>query len=428
MGDAKSEASRFSYVAVAAKSIPTAVRILFLLFVFTLPFEATDLGFMTGSVSIPKIAGFLFFTCYFFYHNGLFSKRSFPPISAAMCWFLAFLAVYAANGVFLGSTEYLWAAVGSLFQLTQLIVMFWVASDLLKDDKTARSALLAFTIAASFFAIAIVLKVPGFYVELAQGRETAMGENPNAVAANSALAIVIILGLLLYTSHKKLFLVILSLPLFGAMVLSGSRGGVLAFVIGSAIYLLPYRRSKRVLTAIVFATFAISAVVYFVAKNSDFLERWEQTYYEGNLAGRENIFPIASEMILERPLLGWQPVNSGYELGRRFGGISIWREGDAHNLYLAVLLEVGVFGATPFFIGIWWCARSAWRARRGRLGLLPLALLFTVLAGSMSGTSLFAKLLWLILALSLAAGPAMPRQLEKQFPALLSRRSIKSVR
>src|SRR5438874_5006719 len=94
------------YVAVAAKSVPRAVRLLFLAFVFTLPFETMDLGFMAGSVSLPKIAGFLLFASYFFHHHGLFSKRSFPPIPPAMWWFLAFLAIDAMNGILLGPTEY----------------------------------------------------------------------------------------------------------------------------------------------------------------------------------------------------------------------------------------------------------------------------------------------------------------------------------
>jgi len=425
------DASRnFDYIAVAAKSVPLAVRVLFLVFVFTLPFEATDLGFMTGMVSIAKIAGFLFFMCYFFYHNSLFSKRSFPPIPAAMWWFLTFLAVDAVNGILLGPTEYLMDVVASVFQLTQLIVMFWIGSDLLKDDKTARGVLLAYTIAASLFAIGMVLKVPGFYVELAQGRESGIGENPNGVAANSAVAILIILGFLLYTSQRKLLLVLLSIPLFGALVLSGSRGGVLAFFIGSAIYLLPYRRSKRVLMAIVFAAFAISSVVYLVVKNSDFRGRWEETYYEGNLAGRDEIFSVAWEMILERPLLGWQPVNSFWELGRRIGGEWTWRGRDSHNLYLTLLLEAGVFGATPFFIGLWWCARSAWRARGGRLGLLPLALLLTVLAVAMSGNVLTWKPLWLIFGLTLAAeaGLANASHFRRRVPVVLVGRRSQSVR
>ena len=306
------------------------------------------------------------------------------------------------------------------------MVMLWVCSDLLKDERTARSVLLAYAIAVALFALGIVFKVPGFYAEGAEGRESGMGENPNAVAANSAIALVIILGLFLSASYRKLFLIILSLPLFAAVVLSGSRGGVLAFLIGGMVYLIPYRRSKRVLGAIFIATLAISAVVYFVATNSDFLERWNQTYYEGSLAGREKIFPAATEMILERPLLGWQPVDWYYELGRRIGGpyFSIGR--DVHNLYLGVLLQVGVLGAIPFFIGLWLCGRSAWRARLGNLGLLPLALLATDLTGGMSGTGLVVKSHWLILALTLAAAPAVRDELRHRFPVLLVNRSSKA--
>ena len=133
-------------------------------------------------------------------------------------------------------------------------------------------------------------------------------------------------------------------------MLSGSRGGVLAFLMGGMVYLFPYRRSKRVLTAIFIVTLAISAVVYFVATNSDFLERWNRTYYEGSLEGREIIFSAAIEMILEQPILGWQPVDYYYELGRRIGGPYFSTGRDVHNLFLTVLLQVGVIGAIPFLL------------------------------------------------------------------------------
>lgn len=400
--DATHRESRYRYFVMPAKSVPRAVRILFALFAFTLPFEAMQLGSMTGMVSLPKLAGLLFFIGYLLYYNGLFSSRSLPPIPAAMWWFVAFLAVDAVNGIVFGPSEYLRDLIGAMFQLTQLIVLCWIGSDLLKDDKTSRTVLLAYTAAACLFAAGVVFKVPGFYVELAEGRESGMGQDPNAVAGNSATAIVIILGFVLYTSQRRLWLMLASVPLFGALVFSGSRGEVLAFVVGSAIYLLPYRRSKRVLAAVLLATLAIAAVIYFIAQNSDFLERWEKTYYEGDLAGREDIFPAAGEMIRERPIVGWQSVNWVYELGRRVGGVWTWRGRDAHNLYLAVLLETGLLGAVPFFIGLWWCTRAAWRARHGPLGLMPLGLLFTLLVGGMSLTPLYSKVPWLILALTLA--------------------------
>jgi O-antigen ligase len=416
--------SRPAYVVISSIPCPTTVRWSLAIFVSTLPFEHLGWAFMDGSVSIAKLAGFLFFGFYLLHHVSPFGKRSLPRIPTAMWWFLVFLAIYTVNGGLLGSAEYRGDFVSSLFQLVQLIVMLWLCSDLLKDERTARGVLLAYTIAAAVFALGILFQVPGFYVEGAEGRASAMGENPNAIAGHSANAIIIILGLFLYTSyrytfHGKLFLIILSLPLFAAIASSGSRGGVLAFLMGGMVYLFPYRRSKRVLTAVFIATLAISATVYFVATNSDFLERWNQTYYEGSLAGREDIFAAAAEMISEQPMLGWQPVDSYYELGRRMGGLYFSNGRDVHNLYLGVLLQVGVIGAIPFFIGLWLCGRSAWRARLGNLQLLPLALLVTTLAASMSGTGLVSKSQWLIFALTLAAVPPDRGELGRRFPARL---------
>ena len=261
---------------------PAVVRWLFLLFVFTFPFEQMT---VVADFSITKLAGFVFFVCYFFCYGSPLARRPFPPMPRAMRWFLVFIAIDGANGLLLGPPEYLMSVLATLFQLTQLAIMLWIGSDLLKDDKMARSVLLAYSIAASLFAAGIVFKVPGFYDELGEGREAAMGQNPNAVAANSAIAIVIIIGFLLSVLRRRLPLMLLSLPLFGAIVVSGSRGGVLAFVIGSMVYLLPYRRAQRTLAAGFLAIVAITTVVYLVAKNSDFAERWEQTYYESSLGG-----------------------------------------------------------------------------------------------------------------------------------------------
>ena len=80
-----------------------------------------------------------------------------------------------------------------------------------------------------------------------------------------------------------------------------------------------------------------------------------------------------------------------------------WLEGMRTIFLLAVLLEVGIIGAIPYLVGLWLCAQSAWRARVGGLGLLPLALLSTVLACGMSGNILRWKTQWLVSALALAS-------------------------
>jgi O-antigen ligase len=57
--------------------------------------------------------------------------------------------------------------------------------------------------------------------------------------------------------------------------------------------------------AVGLGTVLLGATLYRVASTPEFVERWLESYYEGNLAGREYIFASAAEMILEKPLYGW---------------------------------------------------------------------------------------------------------------------------
>jgi O-antigen ligase len=406
----------FTYVAVPAKNIPIALRMSLLLFTFTFPFGAMDLGFMSGSLSMPKLSGFLFFAFYFLYYGPFSSKRTFPRPSRAMWWFLGYVAVFVANGLFVGE-EFVGAFFTLGFTLVQLAVFFWIASDLLKDEKLARSVLLGYSIASALLAVGIILQVPGFY-EQEQGRATAFGDDPNEVAGYMAISAVTTIGLYLYGSYRhflsKILVLVLTLALLVVMVKTGSRGVAAGFMIGGLVYLLPYWRSKRTLTAIILASSAMFAVASMIASNPEVLERWRHSYYEGSSSGRDEILAVTAEMISERPIFGWQPVNFNYEIGRRLGGDWASRARDVHNLFLSVLAEVGVLGAIPFFVGLWLCVRSAWRARSGNLGLLPMALVITALVIGMSYTYLTSKTTWLIWALAVAAASGARTELQNR--------------
>jgi O-antigen ligase len=157
-----------------------------------------------------------------------------------------------------------------------------------------------------------------------------------------------------------------------------------------------------------------TAVLFLVVNNSVSSSRWEMAF-EGNVAGRDKIADEAIDMVIERPFFGWNPT-FGEELGRRLG--LLWEGKDAHNLYLHLLLEVGVVGAFPFFRALWLCGRTAWGARQGALGLLPLALLITTLIGNFARTDLTRKHFWLALAIAAASGPIVSRkaQAARTFP------------
>lgn len=404
--------ANFTYIAIPVAGIPIAVRWSFVLFICTLPFESIELPGLTESVA--KLSGLLFFAFYFLYYGPLSTKRSFPWPSRAMWWFLGYIVVAVLNGLFLDD-EFMGDFLTHCFQLVQLAVFFWIASDLLRDEKMARDVLLAYSIASGLVAVGNILLLPGFY-------QTSGGRQLSPVTVNMGFAALITIGLCLYISYKhflcKIVLVAFTLLMLVVMVSTGTRSLVLGFMIGSSAYLFPYWRSKRTWIAIISVILSVVVVLYITADNPEISERWLKTYYEGDTSGRDEIYAIAGEMILEKPVLGWS-VSGNYELGRREGGRFFSIARDTHNTFLALLLEVGLLGAIPFCVGLWLCGRSAWRARQGNLGLLPLALFFGIMAGAMSGTLVWQKLLWLFLALILAAVPIMPRKLGKQFPVLL---------
>ena len=400
------------------RRIPSPVRWLFLLFVFMLPFDAVKTDFIIGS--LPRLAGVLFFAVYVLYYGPFLGKRPFPPVTGAMCCFLAYIAVVGLNGIFIDE-KFVDEFVTRCFTLAQLVVLFWIASDLLKDEKTVRSVLFTLSIATSSIAIGNLVRLPGFYEPDvgAPGRVSAIGDNPNALAATMAMALVAIVGLFITGSSRRslrrVCLLLLTVPLLMVLVTTGSRGGVLGFAVGGLVYVVPLRASKRLLISVGLGTLLIGGVVYKVATTPEFLERWRQTYYEGDLSRREDIFATSYQMILERPFLGWHPVECFYELGRRGEGISTPR--DAHNLYLALLLEVGIIGTIPYLAGLCICARAAWKARLGNLGLLPMALLSVLFAGSLAGNATVWKQQWLLLAL--AFGASVSTRVNERVPVLV---------
>src|SRR5260370_74268 len=126
------------------------------------------------------------------------------------------------------------------------------------------------------------------------------------------------------------------------------------------------------------------------------------------MAGREDLFPNAWKMFLEKPVLGWGPIDNWDELGRR---APLRRadhpegEREPHNAILDVLTATGLTGAIPVFIALALCTTAAWRARSGPRGVLPLAMVAVVVVVNMGGSFLMvSKLDWIAMAYAAASG------------------------
>jgi O-antigen ligase len=326
-----------------------------------------------------------------------------------MWYFVSYLLVFVILGWSL-SPEYNALFYRHLFTLIQLMVFFWVSSNVLQDLRFSRKALLTYAVASFLLTLAVQMGIPGFNQEVMMtaegGRATALGSNPNVLGLFLAVGAAILTGLVLI--DKKLRRLLLLVPLISVLIFllqTGSRGSLVAFVAGLSCFLIPSRFSRRKIFAVVLAFCALIGISYLILTDPALLTRWSRTA-EGDSAGRNIILAHTLVMIRERPFLGWTPIEYQYELMRRYsGGTSdINFPQDPHNVPLNLLLEVGILGSFLFFTGIGLCARAAWKNRSKELGILPFALITTILVNLQFHSFSTSKPLWLVLAACTAAG------------------------
>lgn len=117
-------------------------------------------------------------------------------------------------------------------------------------------------------------------------------------------------------------------------------------------------------------------------------------------AGRIEIWEGCFQMIAERPILGWNPLDNRLVLGAMGWG----HMRDAHNAFLWVWTAHGLVGLIPFVAVFAACAVTARRHRKGIHGIAPLAVLTLVVAMNMGVGFDKIKEHWFLMAYAGSAG------------------------
>jgi O-antigen ligase len=374
------------------------LRGMFYLFVLSIPFELGERYALP--IEVPTLTSALFLLAAFLQPSAAFRR-----VPSAVLWFTVYLWMFGLSTL-VNQSDYPMSVLELGLQFVLLLLTLWVATNLLRDPFVMRGVLLTLAIACGLrAAMQIVGLGATTHAEWTGGvRTTFVGQNPNLSA------IILSAGLVAAVNLRPR---LLFLPLAGVMgaaiIQTGSRGGLLCTAVGLLVLLwqghTPWAKARGVLLGI-----GMLGLLAFGAYRSDMLRsRFEQVATDRTLAGRERIYPAAIAMFSEKPVLGWGPVENQYEIAQRIGDRRRERR-DAHNLLLELLSATGLLGAIPFLLGLALCVRGAWRGRRTPFRMLPLALLLTVLVGSISGTWIVSKVLWLTLAIALAAGAVAAEQ------------------
>jgi O-antigen ligase len=390
-----------------AVTVNPLIRVTLYLFVLSIPFEMPH---RTIPLEIPTLTFIVFLAS-----TILQPSAAFRRIPAAVVCFGLYLWAFILSS-WVNQIEHQGLAIRLFLNMTLMVLLLWTVFNLMAHHRILRGLLLALALACIVRAAMQVLGIGATsFAQWGGGeRVSILGQNTNLSAMIMSAGLVTLVGL--QASGDR------NLPRFGlftwplaalvifAIVQSGSRGGIACAAAGLATFTFRGRTLWVRVRNGVFAVLAIGLLTWSVL-HSDLMRNRFAMVAQGQLAGREEIYPSLIEMFAERPILGWGPIDNQAEIAQRAeNGLRPLR--DAHNMLFEVLTTTGLVGGIPFVIGLALCARGAWRARRGRLGVLPLAMLFVAIVGTISSTWIAARIVWLAFAVALAAGAhwAAPRR------------------
>ncbi|HEY2469484.1 MAG TPA: O-antigen ligase family protein [Terracidiphilus sp.] len=338
-------------------------------------------------------------------------KISFSRIPRLMWGFVAFLGAELSRGLFLD--PFLQSDFLLLFgRMIEMLLLFWLSYNLFLDDhRLLRRSMAAYAVSCVLLS---TLLASGVLAEDYQntGRASTFGTNPNTVGGLLALGFTILAAYLL--ASRRWWLRTGAVPamvLVGKAILeTGSRGAMVTAFVGLAVCALFSLIQGTVLqrAASLLVMMAIVVVATAAITRSELVyNRWQAAIHNPDLGGRQEIYPAALGMMIERPLFGWGPVSSLYELNdRAMYAEYMYRVGGtrgAHNMILGMLLDVGVVGTLPYLITIWIILRRAYHARYLTGNVLPLALFLCVMVINMSDDWQILSAQWLVFAIAAAS-------------------------
>jgi O-antigen ligase len=391
-------------------------------FVFSLPFEVAVSFESLGTISRLIGLGAALLGVLTVIYEGRFRK---PGV---VLW-LSFAFVMLTAISFLWTTDYE-ATLDRVPTYVQLLGLVWMLWEFARRPIDQKHLLLAYCLGA-FVAIAQVIYnftsgvhfVDAFHFGGGGPRYAVSGFDPNDCGVTLALGIPMAWHLFV-NSKGAARLMIVYVPLACiAILLTASRGALLAASCALLIVPLAVPRGKgigRALAVSVVCVMAAAAAVTIVPESTwSRLATTGQEITQGTMDGRKGIWIGALRTFQERPLLGFGAgafrtavANTPLPVGQRYP-----HNTNPHNAFLAVLIEQGLIGFVIFGLLVAICVARLWVMSSGDRNTAAV-LMLTWFIGAMSLGWQYRKPTWLLFGLlaaqastaTAAAGRAVRRR------------------
>lgn len=254
----------------------------------------------------------------------------------------------------------------------------WTSAGTVQGDV---SMVFVLVVALQLVGVAAVLVGQTWPFDPDYGRFRGMFSNANYAGMMSAIGISVGLYLLRVSSRHRVPVLASMAVMAAAMLMSGSRGALLALGTGLLILLLSRAGRKVIIPLGVLAGASVIFALLLDPKAFDPLEKFffRDSASPDITSGRLEIYEGMLRLFQQSPFTG-----TGY---RSVEALSPSNSGLAgHNIYLTVLTETGVFGAF-FFAGLIISVLAA--SRLGNTGRPLLIVTVTVAAAELTESSIY---------------------------------------
>jgi len=306
------------------------------------------------------------------------------------------------------------------------VLLYCMAVNLLRTPAMIERALDVLLVSTVLVSVVVILQYDPETSARARLSVGDMSTDPNFLAASLAMPAVAAVALGVAHGPLPWWRFVAFVPLVLAILVTGSRGGLVALAAGLAVGgLLRPRLGLRVLLAVVLVA-PVIAVTLPSAVIERQIERFE-TLGQDRGSGRLDIWRVGTVMARENPLIGvgfgsfrrefYRYMYSGQAVvDPQWAQNKFWGGADPHNIYLCTAAELGAVGLALLLLALAAHAVGVYRAyRRGgadrnRENALPVALLgMFVCFALMSSTvdTMGTKGVWLSLALMQGAALAV---------------------
>lgn len=337
---------------------------------------------------------FIIFCCFFYllrfedFIKSIFSKEF-------LCLFSIFIFFIFAQ-ILYGYSDLIKPLFNLKFLLCSIFFVLLVEY-FKKSTSMIHYCLLSFSLSSFLYTIFILFLFPDSY-QIIKGQMVVFDENPNSTSSRLTIALLYIIYFCIQNPlkwDKKRFLLIIALPsLFAMIVMSGSRGSLLATLIGSYLIFIFSNTQKSYKSILTTLSIFLSIFLFnYLLSSDDLANRWEKAL-EGDTAGRTDIWEAVFRIVYNNPLgVG----ETGYveNIIKLYGSYI-----DTHNIFLYILVCGGILSLIIFLIFLFNIFLNCLRCYSIDKEILPLIFLLIMLfiAAKTGGVITF-LLFWFILAI-----------------------------